>query len=420
MYFITNFVKYNLFYFFGFDNYKTYLEKSMNSLIKNNILFIKFFQALSSNNSTSNEFKIVSKKYLGDNLVSNDEIDMELLNTIIKKYKITSFNKTPINAGMIAIVFKAELNNKQIVIKLKRKNIEKRIISGFSSLKTIHKRLKNMNSMYSILHIQNKQKDILPILESFINNKQYIIEQCDFENEIDTMKSMKQHIVENVALGNLFLNDIVIPEVYNEPEDTSFIIMEFLDGMKPTEIVELPDKINAMNTITNFVICNLVVFGLFHTDLHPGNIICMKNNKVGIIDFGMFVNINNQYKNALINVIELVLEKTENTDYVECYKYYTEPILDTSILTSEEYTTLNNIVKVMYKELFEGTLTDHKIFELITEINKNKKLLKYTLNMDSIKILLGYTMYCSSLLCFETENSVIIEIQKKMIQYISE
>ena len=400
---VYSIIKSTLRYIFNYDNYETYLISVIDEAVTHNILFIKLFQALSSHNIGSfNTFK----KYLDSNIILNHEIDNELLRMVTQKYNIELCNLSPINSGMIAMVFKGKLDNKRdVVIKLKRRNIEQRLLDGFKEFRRIYKLLYYINK-YSFIK-NTRLIEIIPVIESFIKNEQYIIDQCKFENEIIATRTMKQN-VENEK-DTPHIDNIVIPTIYNHTDDTSFILMDYL----PCARDKLINNKARLYTITTFVFYNLLIFNLFHTDLHPGNIIYMDNNKAGIIDFGMHMLIAEQQKDSLLGVVKLLLNKTVNIDYVICYKQFTEPLLDTTILSREEYTKLNKIIGMLYTEMFNGTLTEHNIFRYLAETHTcHKNMFLYKLSPVAIKLMLGYTMYCSSVFSLETDYNVIRQTQE--------
>ena len=78
---------------------------------------------------------------------------------------------------------------------------------------------------------------------------------------------------------------------HDDVKNTDFIILEYLEGKFPTEITEPTELTQYLKLLVTFITIQIWFFSYYHTDLHTGNILCIKDNdgnsKLGIIDFGM-------------------------------------------------------------------------------------------------------------------------------------
>ncbi|OGF44881.1 MAG: hypothetical protein A2452_01905 [Candidatus Firestonebacteria bacterium RIFOXYC2_FULL_39_67] len=80
-----------------------------------------------------------------------------------------------------------------------------------------------------------------------------------------------------------------IPKVYFDHSGELVMIMEYIDGVKLSSTSNFPKhrkKVIARHLIDLYYV---MVFerGFFQADPHPGNIFVMKNNVIGLVDFGM-------------------------------------------------------------------------------------------------------------------------------------
>ena len=82
--------------------------------------------------------------------------------------------------------------------------------------------------------------DILLSFKSFTDSTDYLLSQCNFKNELDVLIYNKNKIPE-------ITQDVIIPTVYNDVADNidniNFIIMEFLDGKFPFDIIDEKERI---------------------------------------------------------------------------------------------------------------------------------------------------------------------------------
>jgi ubiquinone biosynthesis protein len=82
-----------------------------------------------------------------------------------------------------------------------------------------------------------------------------------------------------------------IPRPYAELSTKRVLTMELVEGMKMAEIVQSPPPGANLPEIAQrgAAICLEMIFdkGFYHADPHPGNILVMENNVIGLLDFGM-------------------------------------------------------------------------------------------------------------------------------------
>ena len=122
-----------------YNDYSIFIDRVCYDLANINILYVKIFQAFAHNNNlidettNNNLLKFTNKapwKY--------NDINFYNLIKVCEKYDIvlrTGFER-PINSGMISLVFKGNRrsDNKDIIIKIKRVNIEKKLSQAIVNL----------------------------------------------------------------------------------------------------------------------------------------------------------------------------------------------------------------------------------------------------------------------------------------------
>jgi ubiquinone biosynthesis protein len=87
------------------------------------------------------------------------------------------------------------------------------------------------------------------------------------------------------------VDEIVIPKVHWETTSRSVLVMEHIEGLKMDAVDQIaargidPKKI-ALIGLRSFS-RQLMEFGLFHADPHPGNTIVMYDGRVSLVDFGI-------------------------------------------------------------------------------------------------------------------------------------
>jgi predicted unusual protein kinase regulating ubiquinone biosynthesis (AarF/ABC1/UbiB family) len=113
------------FYIIARYSYEILIENTLNELINENIIYIKLFQALSSNKYFSLAIINQFKKCTNHSNYCKNDIDDELLSKILESYNVELCDKNPINSGMIALIYKGKTKEgNYVILKIKRKNIE--------------------------------------------------------------------------------------------------------------------------------------------------------------------------------------------------------------------------------------------------------------------------------------------------------
>jgi len=275
--------------YYIFKNYKKCINNLTSRLSKQNILYVKIFQAFALNNNLIDDEINNSLLKFTDNVPwTNKDIDLKTLISLEKEYNITILNDyKPTNSGMISLVFKGikkasnGLNEENIIIKMKRNNIENNLNDGIQKLLFCTKLL-------SFIPIVNNYK----LSDVIHNNIDLIKHQTNFYKEVENIKIMK------VNCKNL--RYVKIPDVYDEITNkfSNIIMMEYIKG-ETLQTVDPNDYDEYSKQVIKFVLVTLLMNGICHGDLHVGNILFIKDendpkykNKIGILDFGIIYDIN--------------------------------------------------------------------------------------------------------------------------------
>ena len=125
--------------YFIFFNYPNFIQRLTQKLSSINILYVKIFQAIACNNSLINDEINEQLLRFTDN-VPWDYNDFKL-SELIEIGELFNLNfkhgyEIPINSGMISIVFKAykKSDDKPVIIKMKRHNIEEKLNEAIQNL----------------------------------------------------------------------------------------------------------------------------------------------------------------------------------------------------------------------------------------------------------------------------------------------
>jgi predicted unusual protein kinase regulating ubiquinone biosynthesis (AarF/ABC1/UbiB family) len=240
-------------------------------LTETNMLFVKFMQWFASNDM-SNEVKTLIRSFADNVPYNNDDIEYEQITELIqiakKQNKILTINTVPINAGTIAIVYEGILDGEPVILKQMRKNVKEQLRSSVELMKFMAE-----VSVYIPYLKLFKMNEVIKY------NEETLMKQIDFKIEIENGKAFGKAFEDN--------NDVIIPKIYDNITEyyPNFILMEKIIGIKAQEVSD-EDVENYCTSYNNVLIQSLIKRGIVHADLHIGNIFFMESYKVGLIDFG--------------------------------------------------------------------------------------------------------------------------------------
>ena len=328
----------SILYFF-FRDWSSYIERLTTNMAEVNILYVKIFQAIASNNNLIDEKTNKELLRFTDNAPwSYDDIRLYDLIELENEYNLYFKGyKTPINSGMISIVFKAykKSDKTPVIIKMKRKNIELKLNNAIENLKTL---------LYFLSYIPVIHK--YQIADVINKNIEIIRDQTDFQKEVENIIKVKKNC-EN-------LKYVKIPEVYTEITKNypNFIVMEYIEGLKINELEE-QDYFDFSKQVLKFGLVSTIVHGVAHGDLHSGNILFIKDDfdekyphKIGTI-----------YKETLFELLTQLFERPPRETIIH--------LLNSVIISDPE------IIKQIPEAVYESIINIG--MELFTDAIKNAK-----------------------------------------------
>lgn len=292
-------------YYYFFNNYSSFIDKLTIRLASLNILYVKIFQAVASNNCLIDE-TINNKLFkFTDNVPwKYDDVNLPLLIEIANKNNLIFKQgyEIPINAGMISLVFKAYKNNtynEAVIIKMKRKNIDNILRDAIDNLLFLV-------YILSFIPIINKYQ----LAEVINKNIEIIRHQTNFLEEIDNMNKIRENC------KNLKYVKIPKPNKEITQQYSDVIVMDYIEGIKINQIKEI-DCEQFAKIVIKFGLVTTIVHGLTHGDLHSGNILFIKDEfdikypyKIGVIDFGIIYEVHSKYKGVLFDIFTQLFDKT--------------------------------------------------------------------------------------------------------------
>lgn len=378
-----------------------FIDNVLHKLSKKNILYIKLFQACALNNTiVENALNHKLITFCDNAPWSLNDIDIETLQQLEEKHHIHILAKEqPINAGMISLVYKANLLKDgiatPIIVKIKRKNIEQRLHDAIE------------HALFVLMLV-----DWVPFLNTYDlpavirKNINLLTQQVNFETEVKHMQKFQTYCQR--------LNYIKIPQVYPAVTNQlpNVILMEYVEG-KTIQHIEKADREMYAKLLMKFVYLTTFLYGSYHGDLHLGNILFLKDPgsttdnsngcKLCILDFGIVYEMEHA-KDAVFDILSNIVTAPP-ADIAEkiLQSGLIEPLAAIRSLDPTHYATLNAHLSQFINQSvhIEKKLNHHQVFIFLSELNayingiksiSNGKDLRLRISDDLMKIQVFFAM----------------------------
>lgn len=206
------------------------------------------------------------------------------------------FNEQPIAAASIAQAHHAiTLNGQEVVVKIQRPDISRLIETDISIL----------YELASLIERYIPENEIYEPSQIVAEFAKTIRNELDFIREGRNIDRFSRNFEGNSM--------VYIPKVYWELTSLKILTMEYIKGIKASNISEL-DKAGLDRKVIayNGGVCSLeqvFIHGFFHADPHPGNIFILKDNVIAPIDYGIMGTIDQELRLALGELLAAVIKK---------------------------------------------------------------------------------------------------------------
>lgn len=198
-------------------------------------------------------------------------------------------SEDPIAAASLGQVYKGKLKTGELVaIKIQRPDIAAGIALDMYILRGIGTWLKKT---FKFIHT-----DLAAILDEFASR---IFEEMDYTFEGQNAEKFAKYYGQ--------LEGIHVPKIYWDYTAKRVLTMEWIEGIKLTNVEGVKAAgFDSRHIIEVGVQCSLrqlLDYGYFHADPHPGNLLVMGDGRLAYLDFGMMSQVSPEQRFGLIEAI---------------------------------------------------------------------------------------------------------------------
>lgn len=319
-------------------------------------LFIKLGQILSTRaDLLPNNIIQELKKLQTNTYPTNFHSIKKIIETTLNK-KITlifkKINENPIASASIAQIHSGILlDNKKVIIKILKPNIQTSINQDIKILKIIEFTTSFLFKKLNRL----KLKEIIKELENTLKA------EMNLQQEAANLTKFKNNFNKNIH--------IYVPNIHWHLVTKTILVTEYIDGINIINKQKLMKEkicLNILSTqLVDLFFIQILKHNFFHADLHPGNILISKNNLntpvIIFIDFGITSDIKNEEKLYLAENILAFAQKNYR-------KIVSLHLKAQTITTTESITNIENDLCYIFEPILNKKIKEISFYKIIPQL----------------------------------------------------
>ncbi len=285
------------------------------------------------------------------------------------------FSMDPMAAASIAQVHRAKtFSEEEVVVKIKRPDIEKMIALDLDILFHLAKIAEQRIT-------EVKLYNPIQILEEFSSTLQ---KEINFYNEGRNIDRFRRNFEAD--------SSVYIPKVYWELSGERILTMEFIDGVKCSDLKKIEEKGLDRKKIAyngaQLILKQAFDHGFFHADPHPGNLYVLEGNVIAPLDFGIVGRLSDEMREELEDILLAVIKKDVNRILRVFYQMgVIRDEFDSQRLKADTFEFLDRYYRVPLNQLDVPSIIN-EMFELVRK-HKIRFPADFTLLLKSLATVEG-------------------------------
>jgi len=223
-----------------------------------------------------------------------------------------SWDNAPLGAASVAQVHRATLTaaygGLDVAVKVQRPNVEQRLLGDIAQLKSVAKPLRTALPVdyYTVLSELERQ----------------LAGELDFVAEAAAMERVFATLNSDADTGAPVTPPVVVPRVVSALSCREVIVMSYLDGEPLSRVAaRMADAAPAQKRLLGAQLLGALTDafgrcilddGFFHADPHPGNLLVLRDGRIGLIDFGQVKQISGMTRATLARLMIALAARTKS------------------------------------------------------------------------------------------------------------
>lgn len=194
----------------------------------------------------------------------------------------------PVAAASLAQVHKLELAEGTRAVKILRPGIEKKIEDALSAMQRAARTIEKAS-------VESRRLEPVAFTGAI---SEAMLRELDLRLEAGGLDEMR---VLSAKSGHF-----VVPSVDWERTGRRVLTMDWLDGTPLTDPAALSGNVNRVdlgNAVTRGFLTHAIEHGVFHADMHEGNMMVLPDGRLGLLDFGIIGRIGENERRFLAEIL---------------------------------------------------------------------------------------------------------------------
>jgi tRNA A-37 threonylcarbamoyl transferase component Bud32 len=206
----------------------------------------------------------------------------------------------PIGRASIAVVYRGVLRDgREVAVKVLRPGIALQVAAD----------LRFMVPLAELVAKETGEQVAGSVLQLLDGLRQQLAEELDLRNEARALERFRRML----ALSGL--GRVVVPEPYPALSSENVLTMELLHGVAVDDLAKVAglgyDPAPLVEEVVRAFFTTTVCFGAFHGDLHAGNMLLLRDGRLGIIDWGIVGRLDAETHRFVVRLLDAVLGDEE-------------------------------------------------------------------------------------------------------------
>jgi ubiquinone biosynthesis protein len=210
-----------------------------------------------------------------------------------RRYLLLDMDPQPVAAGSMAQVYAARLGNgASVVVKVQRPGLRKVIVEDMRLLRIAARLAVRLSPAWAAANPR-------ALVEDFADR---VAEELSFRREATNAHRMR------VALASL---PVQVPRVFTDLSTDRVLVMERLQGVPAGDVKAIEALGLTGSAIVQTIMASLILpalrQGVFHGDMHSGNMLVLEDGRLGLLDFGIVCNFDLPVRCAVADLFDAIV-----------------------------------------------------------------------------------------------------------------